>query len=72
MSAVVTLGKVGPYGLPVRGSVCAGPVEPYDDPSMFDDTTYRRSVSIARPGPTSPSQVPVVSSSSPGGAWPLR
>ena len=57
---------------PVRGSVCAGPVEPYDDPSMFDDTTNRRSVSIARPGPTRPSQVPVVSSSSPGGAWPLR
>jgi hypothetical protein len=39
MSVSVISGKSGPYGLPVFGLVLAGAVEPYEEPSMLDDTT---------------------------------
>jgi hypothetical protein len=32
-------GKSGPYGRPVAGSTLRGAVEPYEDPSMFEQTT---------------------------------
>ena len=62
MSRTVMSGKSGPYGLPVAGFGEAGAVEPYDEPSMLDDTTKKRVVSIALPGPMSPSQEPAVGS----------
>jgi hypothetical protein len=62
MSRSVMAGKSGPYGLPVSGFRLAGPVEPYDEPSMLEDTTNQRSVSIALPGPIRLSHQPASSS----------
>src|SRR5262245_65644371 len=58
MSVSVMSGKSGPYGLPVFGFVLAGAVEPYEEPSMFDDTTKYRSVSMDLPEPTRPLHQP--------------
>src|SRR5690242_10631031 len=58
MSATVITGKSGPYGLPVAGSVDHGPVVPRQPPSRFVDTTKKRSVSKALPGPIIPSHHP--------------
>ena len=40
-----------PYGRPVDGSSDEGPVVPEQPPRRFDETTKKRSVSIALPGP---------------------
>ena len=41
--------SIGPYGLPVPGLMLAGAVEPYDEPSMLDETTkYARCRSSCR------------------------
>ena len=58
MSATVITGKSGPYGLPVAGSVDEGPVVPRQPPSRFVETTKKRSVSNALPGPIIPSHQP--------------
>src|SRR5690349_18911085 len=58
MSATVITGKSGPYGLPVAGSIDDGPVVPRQPPSRFVDTTKKRSVSNALPGPIIPSHQP--------------
>ena len=58
MSATVITGKSGPYGLPVAGSVDDGPVVPRQPPSRFVETTKKRSVSNALPGPIIPSHQP--------------
>ena len=46
-------GKSRPYGSPVAGSIDDGPVVPWQPPSRFAHITKKRSVSTARPGPTS-------------------
>ncbi len=58
MSATVITGKSGPYGWPVAGSVDDGPVVPRQPPSRFVETTKKRSVSNALPGPIIPSHQP--------------
>ena len=58
MSATVITGKSGPYGSPVAGSIDDGPVVPRQPPSKFVDTTKKRSVSNALPGPIIPSHQP--------------
>ena len=58
MSATVITGKSGPYGLPVAGSIDDGPVVPRQPPSRFVETTKKRSVSNALPGPIIPSHQP--------------
>ncbi len=58
MSATVITGKSGPYGLPVAGSADDGPVVPRQPPSRFVETTWKRSVSNALPGPIMPSHQP--------------
>ena len=58
MSATVITGKSGPYGLPVAGSTDDGPVVPRQPPSRFVETTKKRSVSNALPGPIIPSHQP--------------
>ena len=58
MSATVITGKSGPYGAPVAGSADDGPVVPRQPPSRFVDTTKKRSVSNALPGPIIPSHQP--------------
>ena len=52
MSFMVTKGKLMPYGLPVLGSIEAGPVEPLQPPNTLLQTTKYLSVSIPLPGPT--------------------
>ena len=58
MSATVITGKSDPYGLPVAGSIDDGPVVPRQPPSRFVETTKKRSVSNALPGPIIPSHQP--------------
>ena len=58
MSATVITGKSGPYGWPVAGSIDDGPVVPRQPPSRFVETTKKRSVSNALPGPIIPSHQP--------------
>ena len=53
MSETVMTGKCSPYGLPVFGSIEAGPVEPMQPPRMLAQMTKNRSVSIGLPGPMS-------------------
>src|SRR3954447_17229181 len=58
MSATVITGKSEPYGVPVAGSTDDGPVVPRQPPSRLVETTKKRSVSNALPGPIIPSQQP--------------
>src|SRR5499426_3714908 len=58
MSATVITGKSDPYGLPVLESTDDGPVVPRQPPSRFVETTKKRSVSKALPGPIIPSHQP--------------
>ena len=58
MSATVITGKSDPYGRPVAGSIDDGPVVPRQPPSRFVETTKKRSVSKALPGPIIPSHQP--------------
>ena len=58
MSATVITGKSDPYGRPVAGSAEDGPVVPRQPPSRFVETTKKRSVSNALPGPIIPSHQP--------------
>ena len=58
MSATVITGKSDPYGLPVAGLMDEGPVVPRQPPSRFVETTKKRSVSNALPGPIMPSHQP--------------
>ena len=58
MSATVMTGKSDPYGRPVAGSIDDGPVVPRQPPSRFVETTKKRSVSNALPGPIIPSHQP--------------
>ena len=58
MSATVITGKSDPYGRPVAGSIDDGPVVPRQPPSRFVETTKKRSVSNALPGPIIPSHQP--------------
>ena len=53
-----TTGKRLPHGSPSSGCGLAGPVVPWQPPSTLAHTTNQRSVSIARPGPMSPSHQP--------------
>ena len=55
-----TTGKRLPHGSPSSGCGLAGPVVPWQPPSTLAQTTNQRSVSIARPGPMSPSHQPGV------------
>ena len=73
MSRMVISGKRGPHGAP-SGAGDAGPVEPWQPPSTFGQTTKYRSVSIARPGPTTSFHHPssplrLVACESPVKAW---
>ena len=52
MSRMVTRGKSKPKGLPVAGSISAGPVVPMQPPMTLAQITKKRSVSIGLPGPT--------------------
>ena len=52
-------GNRGPHSLP-SGAMEAGPVVPWQPPSMLGATTKNRSVSIALPGPTIPCHQPAV------------
>src|SRR5262245_14196415 len=67
MSPRVMSGKSGPYGLPVAGLTLPGPVEPYDEPSMLEETAKYRFVSIARPGPMRPFHQPPAGLAAVGG-----
>ncbi len=58
MSATVITGKSEPYGRPVAGSIDDGPVVPRQPPSRLVETTKKRSVSKALPGPIIPSHQP--------------
>ena len=58
MSATVMTGKSDPYGRPVAGLTDEGPVVPRQPPSRFVQTTKKRSVSNALPGPIMPSHQP--------------
>ncbi len=58
MSRMVTTGKREPYGRPSTGCGDDGPVVPWQPPSTLAHTTKWRSVSRARPGPTTPSHQP--------------
>ena len=58
MSATVITGKSDPYGRPVAGSIDDGPVVPRQPPSRLVETTKKRSVSNALPGPIIPSHQP--------------
>eukprot|EP00611_Tribonema_gayanum_P017003 TRINITY_DN29522_c0_g1_i1.p1 TRINITY_DN29522_c0_g1~~TRINITY_DN29522_c0_g1_i1.p1 ORF type:complete len:346 (+),score=10.01 TRINITY_DN29522_c0_g1_i1:188-1225(+) len=64
-SRIVTNGKREPHSWP-SGAEEAGPVVPWQPPSMFGATTYQRSVSIALPGPTIPDHQPPVGCPGPG------
>ena len=55
-----TTGKRLPHGRPSSGCGLAGPVLPWQPPSTLTHTTNQRSVSMARPGPMSPSHQPGV------------
>ncbi len=52
-SRIVIAGHRLPHRRP-SGASEAGPVEPWQPPSAFGHTTNHRSVSIPRPGPTTP------------------
>ena len=58
MSATVITGKSDPYGRPLAGSIDDGPVVPRQPPSRLVETTKKRSVSKAFPGPIMPSHQP--------------
>ena len=58
MSATVMTGNSDPYGAPVAGLTDEGPVVPRQPPSRFVETTKKRSVSNALPGPIMPSHQP--------------
>ena len=58
MSATVITGKLAPYGWPVAGSSDDGPVVPRHPPRRLVETTKKRSVSNALPGPIIPSHHP--------------
>ncbi len=58
MSSIVTEGKSSAKGRRVRGSSEEGPVEPWQEPSTFEQTTKNRSVSSASPGPMNSSHHP--------------
>ena len=62
-SMVEDRGTSAGSGLPVRGSIEAGLVEPCGLPSEFTQMTWNRSVSRARPGPIISSHQPGVGSS---------
>ncbi len=51
MSRIVTNGNRMPYGRPVSGFVDDGPVEPWQPPRTLAQTTKKRRVSTALPGP---------------------
>ena len=74
MSRTVITGKSRPQGRPVAGFVVPGPVVPRQPPSTLGQITKWRSVSIARPGPTTASHQPGSSAGSWRAAWesPLR
>ncbi|GMA89206.1 hypothetical protein GCM10025868_44560 [Angustibacter aerolatus] len=65
-SRTVRNGKREPQARP-SGATDDGPVVPWQPPSTFGATTNQRSVSSARPGPTSPSHHPGVGWPSPAG-----
>ena len=67
-SRTVIRGKSRPYGSPVAGSIDDGPVVPWQPPRRFAHTTKKRSVSTARPGPTSVLHQSAASAS-PVSAW---
>src|SRR5438045_3494492 len=62
-SSTVTMGKSDPHGLPVAGSIDAGPVEPKQLPRLLTPITKKRAVSIGLPGPTMLSHQPSLSDS---------
>ncbi len=51
MSRMVTKGNWMPKGRPVAGSVELGPVDPWQPPRTLAQTTKKRLVSTALPGP---------------------
>src|SRR5690349_98913 len=59
-SSTVTTGKSAPQGAPVRGSMLAGPVDPWHPPRLFTPITKNFSVSSGLPGPNRLSQQPKV------------
>ena len=59
-SSTVTTGKLAPYGLPVAGLVCIGPVEPKHEPRLLMPMTKNLLVSSDLPGPTILSHQPVL------------
>ena len=63
-SSTVTTGNAAPYGLPVAGLTCIGPVEPKQEPRLLTPMTKKRSVSTGLPGPTMLSHQPVLFGSS--------
>src|SRR5450830_1301991 len=63
-SSTVTTGKEAPYGLPVAGLVCMGPVEPKQEPRLLTPMTKNLFVSSGLPGPTILSHQPVLFGSS--------
>ena len=63
-SSIDSSGNDRRYGVPVAGSIDAGPVEPLQLPSELTQTTNQRSVSIGLPGPSIGSHQPGVASSS--------
>src|SRR5450830_772624 len=63
-SSTVTTGKAAPYGLPVAGLACMGPVEPKQEPRLLTPMTKKRLVSRGLPGPTILSHQPTFLGSS--------
>jgi hypothetical protein len=63
-SSTVTTGNRDPYGLLVRGSRDAGPVDPKQLPRLFTPITKKRSVSTGLPGPIMLSHQPTLLGSS--------
>ena len=58
MSSTVIRGNFDPYAFPVRESIVAALVDPKLEPSMLEQTTKYRLVSMGIPGPTSALQAP--------------
>ena len=80
-SRTVTSGKSGPQALPLSGLILVGPVEPLQPPRLLGQTTKKRSVSMALPGPMQWSHQPGLLSLSwcrpaawwsPDSAWQIR
>ncbi len=64
-SFTVIIGKSGPQGWPVSGLVEVGPLEPWQPPRLFGQTTKKRLVSMGLPGPMQFSHQPGRLSSAP-------